>query len=1064
MIFKFIKIEIYHYSFLKQNLVNTPWFDAWRELFIKVGYQDDHEFLKHYLSCIYVVSTSHLDPLDQFQKLILQQQQSTTTNRFPKWFFPHIQNTYKYFVLLHDVQEGEISKAHQIYENLKNTYGSSNCHLLQINSKVSSSELSTTNEPDPWLQYCKFNDLYNNSLNQLKQETENSPAQVEDPTLENNSELNDPLNRINDNDSVELVNNNIKKHGQCLALSDHDRIKTFISEFIQRGLVPYAERTIKILNEQIQSKKSILKSFSIPRRIFGGGSSSGSSSLSPSSSKTSPVVTVSAAGLTSSTQNQLNGMNNINLNNSSGLVTITNNNFITTNDEFQLRRLADLAFMFRLYDLAYNSYHSCKKEFSNYVNSNSSQTNSDQLMSMNFYLAGSLEMASISNFMQNFSNDLSFNNSSSMTSSQSTASISSLSSSSSKSYNTQYMDEAIHLFLNTCKNAYFATRSTLLSTEALKANSLFLKAATQFINLSNDETDIRSALFLEQAAQCYLAQAQPWIRKYAFFLSLAGHRYSKAGQKKHALRVYKHALEIYENKGWFRAQDHIHYVMSRLNYSLKHLNDSLNHIKEIIVKKGMGTKKRSDSSSEKHYHSRSIHQKPLQYNEFLNESNVIRDLILYSNMILKEEEEKIQSLPILVLPIIDYNNIKVNLEQIDSKLIYGQILVNNSSQQKLIIKENKDMWVKFEEKLYMSAFKTQSVPIMFKPQIHVYEKNTDNKQMPKVVVDEKVTISFEIKNHLKINLCLNDIKLVWKFVDQTLTSNPETVPYEITNEFDYNQEEADQVAECSKIDECVINSKEVINIGLTIKPKRSHGHLHILGISYNLGIANTFDNNNEQSSYINLHGKQLFEIRGARLNNTQQAMRSIVYDTDNRLNFKIVNKLALMQIEMDNLPKTMICNQLEKVRIYFINKSDEMSIGNIKIASNASTMSRLCFVKPNDKNNSFILNNHVMNRNEFKFREDDILANQINDANQSKQAQVTSNDLNESIYSLEDVIIKPNCHYELDMWILGSDSEGEQKFHFMFFYEDLSNSKQIGGGAANNNNSKRNSLSSHGLR
>ncbi len=977
---------------------------------------------------------------------------------------------------MHDVQEGEISKAHQIYENLKNTYGSSNCHLLQINSKVSTSELltTTTNEPDPWLQYCKFNDLYNNSLNQLKQETESIPAQIDDSTqIENRSDLNDPLNRMNDNENIESINNNIKKHGQCLALSDHDRIKTFVSEFIQRGLVPYAERTIKILNEQIQSKKSILKSFSIPRRIFGGGSSSGSSALSPSSSKTSPVVTVSAAGLTSSTQNQLNGMNNINLNNTSGLVTITNNNFITTNDEFQLRRLADLAFMFRLYDLAYNSYHSCKKEFSNYVNSNSSQTNSDQLMSMNFYLAGSLEMASISNFMQNFSNDVSLN--STMTSSQSTASISSLanlSSSSSKSYNTQYMDEAIHLFLNTCKNAYFATRSTLLSTEALKANNLFLKAATQFINLSNDETDIRSALFLEQAAQCYLAQAQPWIRKYAFFLSLAGHRYSKSGQKKHALRVYKHALEIYENKGWYRAQDHIHYVMSRLNYNLKNLSDSLDHIQEIMVKKGSATtaKKRSDSSSDKHHNNRSINlHKPLQYYEFLNESNVIRDFILYSNMILKEnDQEKRQSLPILVLPIIDYSNIRVNLEQIDSKLIHGEILVNNLSQQKLATKENKEMWIKFEEKLYMNAFRTQSVPIMFKPQIHIYEKNTDNKQMPKVVVDEKVTISFDLKNHLKINLSLKDIKLVWKFVDQTLTSNPEMVPYEITNEFDNNREEADQIAECSKIDECVLNSKESVNVNLKIKPKRSHGHLHILGISYNIGISNTFDNNNEQSSNIvNLHGKQLFEIRGSRLNNTQQAMRSIVYDTDNRLNFKIVNKMALMQIEMDNLPKTMMCNQLEKVRIYFINKSDEMSIGNIKIASNASAMSRLCFVKSNE-NSNFLLNNHIVNRSEFRFREDDIMANEMNDSNQMKQAQISQNDLSDSIYSLEDIVIKPNEHYELDMWILGSDTEGEHKFHFMFFYEDLSNSKQIGGGtataAASSNNSKRNSISSHGLR
>lgn len=103
--------------------------------------------------------------------------------------------------------------------------------------------------------------------------------------------------------------------------------------------------------------------------------------------------------------------------------------------------------------------------------------------------------------------------------------------SSSKTFNSQYIDEAIQVYYNECKNIYFATRCVLLSTEALKATHGFLKAAFQFINLATDETDIRSALFLEQAALCYLAQApQPWIRKYAFFMSLAGHRYNKAGQ------------------------------------------------------------------------------------------------------------------------------------------------------------------------------------------------------------------------------------------------------------------------------------------------------------------------------------------------------------------------------------------------------------------------------------------------------------------------------------------------------------------------------------------------------
>ena len=101
------QINANNYNFVAN--VNTPWFESWRECFIKIGYPNDHEFLKHFLSCIFVVSTSHLDPLDQFQKLVIEHQQAPVTNGLPKWFFPNHQN-YKYFVLLHDVREGEISK------------------------------------------------------------------------------------------------------------------------------------------------------------------------------------------------------------------------------------------------------------------------------------------------------------------------------------------------------------------------------------------------------------------------------------------------------------------------------------------------------------------------------------------------------------------------------------------------------------------------------------------------------------------------------------------------------------------------------------------------------------------------------------------------------------------------------------------------------------------------------------------------------------------------------------------------------------------------------------------
>ena len=44
------------------------------------------------------------------------------------------------------------------------------------------------------------------------------------------------------------------------------------------------------------------------------------------------------------------------------------------------------------------------------------------------------------------------------------------------------------------------------------------------------ESDLRSALLLEQAAHCFIKMRTPMIRKYAFHMILAGHRYNKAWQ------------------------------------------------------------------------------------------------------------------------------------------------------------------------------------------------------------------------------------------------------------------------------------------------------------------------------------------------------------------------------------------------------------------------------------------------------------------------------------------------------------------------------------------------------
>ena len=39
--------------------------------------------------------------------------------------------------------------------------------------------------------------------------------------------------------------------GAYLTLSDHERLRVFVHEFVMHGLIPWAEKTIRTLNEQV---------------------------------------------------------------------------------------------------------------------------------------------------------------------------------------------------------------------------------------------------------------------------------------------------------------------------------------------------------------------------------------------------------------------------------------------------------------------------------------------------------------------------------------------------------------------------------------------------------------------------------------------------------------------------------------------------------------------------------------------------------------------------------------------------------------------------------------------
>ncbi|MEQ2216768.1 Trafficking protein particle complex 8, partial [Xenoophorus captivus] len=88
----------------------------------------------------------------------------------------------------------------------------------------------------------------------------------------------------------------------------------------------------------------------------------------------------------------------------------------------------------------------------------------------------------------------------------------------------------IACFLLLYRNMVLAERCALLSAEILKSQGKYSEAATLLIKMTSEDSDLRSALLLEQAAHCFINMRNPMVRKFAFHMILAGHRFSKAEQ------------------------------------------------------------------------------------------------------------------------------------------------------------------------------------------------------------------------------------------------------------------------------------------------------------------------------------------------------------------------------------------------------------------------------------------------------------------------------------------------------------------------------------------------------
>ncbi|KAK3085582.1 hypothetical protein FSP39_005648 [Pinctada imbricata] len=985
---------------------STPWFEAYRETFLRVLPPSDQEFLNDCLG----LSSGHTDPINAFNTLNGQQHQQQTQypNKVPRWFCPAV---LKYFVLLHDVCEGEDAKydithyqslalrADAIYQSMKSTYGASVCHLLHINSRslhTAETLKIDSNLPDPWSQFLNKNNSETNnegadyeigtsgiddagfpskvsegtgetnvmnssqiidispdsgegsaSTGSLASETFDHPLAMTEHTANNTNHLDSPtlptettvpdINHTHQpskgKQPLTSKNGGVGGHGMCLTTSDHDRLKIFMHEFCIRALLPWAEKQMRQFNDQLTSRKGIHRSiFSGAKRWFGGNKPSGQ----VAASQNTTVVYSSDA------------------------------------PELQMRRLADLAFLFHMYDFAHHTYHAVKRDFNN-----------DNAW---LHFAGALEMASISLFMANPRE---------------------------QKYPYHYMETAITTYLQTCKNPLYATRATLVSTEALKSRLMHHEAAQQFIKLTSEDSDLRSALLLEQAAHCYINMEVPKVRKYAFHMILAGHRFSKTGQRKHALRAYSQALQVYKGKKWSLAEDHINFTIGRQSFNLKQLENATAAFKHLLT----------ENSKQSHSH----------------QSSFLREYLFVYKQLLSQEASTTVGLhsgplPELPIPVIDSNSTKVILgnrsqHSPDQKALGSGAWFDHGE-------SNHPRWSQLEEALVMSA-NDGSLPINHRPTLQCHTSKTDNRHSPIGYVGEPVTIEIHLVNPLKVMLILTEVTILWRFLP-TIHSQDKAQP--ISNEAALSAKNslADEIIHTQVIEEIILQGNDRSPVQISLVPQQT-GELRVVGICYNLGSVLTEGNGLKPtpSNTVFVRGKQKLEVQGPRLNSTKEEKSSKMYGPDRRLDLVIKPEMPQLQVSVEmpqlqvtfcNFPGTLLCGEVHAVMLQFTNIGSS-PLHKLKLAST---------------NPEFItLGGHG---EPPKFPS--VYQNSLDVPNYDSCSCRTSKDKN-STKSVVDIdlpngILQPKCTISIPAWVRGNDIGGIHDVHFMFYYEPVQGSQKVG--------------------
>ncbi|GFQ01431.1 trafficking protein particle complex subunit 8 [Phtheirospermum japonicum] len=181
----------------EQEIVPS-WFQNFNKELVDTVSFSEHEAFDHPVACLIAVSSKDKDPIDKFVDLF-------NTNQLPSLLNDGAMDPkiMKYFLLVHDNQDGMLEGATGVLTEMRSTFGPNDCRLLCINSSANGME---EHQENPWASY------------------KNSAS--------NNKQL-----------------------GCFLNMDDIEELRNTVHDLSSKHIIPHMELKIRVLNQQVSATR-----------------------------------------------------------------------------------------------------------------------------------------------------------------------------------------------------------------------------------------------------------------------------------------------------------------------------------------------------------------------------------------------------------------------------------------------------------------------------------------------------------------------------------------------------------------------------------------------------------------------------------------------------------------------------------------------------------------------------------------------------------------------------------------------------------------------------------------